>query len=92
MQFDPATGTVFHTPMHSPGRDELATWARARQSDVDGVPVTKVVVLFLLGRAAAEPHLSTCTKLGLECRAFIDGVETVLVVGAPRSTLVLASE
>jgi hypothetical protein len=29
----------------------------------------------------AEPHLTRCADLGVECRAFIDGVETVLTPG-----------
>ncbi len=89
MNFDPTTGTLYHTPMHSPSPAELEEWARARTQSANGVPVQKVVISFLLGRAQAEPHLLTCAKLGLECRTFVGGVETVLVEGAPRGTLVL---
>lgn len=81
MQFDADSRTLYFTVIAPPSTAEVNEWGAALGKLADGVPVERVVAMFLMGREMAEPHLTRCAELGVECRAFVDGVETVLTPG-----------
>jgi hypothetical protein len=78
MQFDAETRTLYFTVIAPPSATEVSEWGAALGKLANGVPVERVVAMFLMGPAMATPHLARCAELGVECRTFVDGVETVL--------------
>ncbi|MCA9611280.1 MAG: hypothetical protein R3B99_00125 [Polyangiales bacterium] len=81
MQFDAEARTLYFTVIAPPSKADVEEWGAALGKLADDVPVERVVVMFLMGGDMAAPHLARCAELGVECRTFVEGTETVLAPG-----------